>query len=138
MEKTFVPTTACPFPVPAHVRAQIDTARENLTMVKAQIAWETTLDWIRRWYRPDCRDMKVKPLEEIAFRCLTAAGGPSHVAECSLEDLVWAKKRFIEAYLSFSQLQADQHFLPGSEAKQILQGLAPEESVQNLLKGKTL
>lgn len=138
MEKTFIPTAACPFPVPAHVRAEIDAARQNLEQVKAEQAWEETRAWMRKWYFSDCRDKKYPPLREILFRSLSAAGGLAHVADCSNEDLIWAKKRFIEAYLSLEQLQADAHFLPGAEAKQILKSLAPKETVKNLLKEKTI
>lgn len=123
VQKTFVPTSACPFPVPAHLRTQIDASRENLTNVRAEAGWEKALTWVRRYYRPDCRDKKYPDLGEQLWRSLGAAGGPAFVSDCSMDELAWAKKRFIEAYLSLEQLKRDQHFIGNGEAKQILASL---------------
>jgi hypothetical protein len=123
VERTFEPTSARPFPVIATVRNCIQRAMGNALAVEAESSWQEAMDWVRKWYRPDCRDAQRPKLSEHIWRSLLAAGGPEHVSDCPLDDLAWAKKRFIEAYLSLQQLREDEHFIGTTEAKQILQGL---------------
>lgn len=123
LERTFVPTAACPFPVPAHLRLPIEQARENAQIVTGEQAWEKSMEWVRRFYRPDCRNMNRPELSQLNSRCLAAAGGAGYVSDCSLEELAWAKKRFLEAYASLNRLHIDAHFIGNGEAKQIMDSL---------------
>ena len=137
MEKTFIPTAACPFPVPAHLRAHVDAAKENATQVSAEDAWEKSMEWVRRFYRPDCRNMTRPKLTHMLWRSLCVAGGPDHVSECSMDELAWAKKRFIEAYLSLEQLKEDENFIGRSEAREILNSIGSGNQLEQFLKGKS-
>ena len=134
MEKSFIPTAACPFPVPAHLRAHVDEARANAVNLTADSAWEKSMEWVRRYWRPDCRNMTRPELSQLLWRSLCAAGGADWVSECPLEELAWAKKRFIEAYLGLNKLAADQHFISNGEAKRIVSELLPKGLTDHVLK----
>lgn len=112
IEKTFIPTSACPFPVPAQLLSHIWDAQGNQSKVEAEEAWESLLDWMHRYYRPDCRDMKYPLMESNIRHAASAAGGLEHISTCPVEkELPWAKKKFIEAYLRMAQLEKDQPLL---------------------------
>lgn len=120
LERTFIPTAACPFPVPAQLLGWVGVAEENKSKLDADQAWEDLMLWMSRWYFPDCRDMKRPAMQERIAKSVNAAGGLAHINSCSLSELAWAKKRFIEAYLSLGKLEEDRPLLASPEAiKQI-------------------
>lgn len=114
MEQTFKPTSACPFPVPANLRDVIADVVEASVSIKADQAWSTLLRNLQ-WdaFNPE-------KLSERTRHAVSASGGFEHLESCPLEDLVWAKKRFIEAYQAFTVVEENQHFIGTSEAKKIL------------------
>lgn len=119
LESGFIPTAACPFPVPAHLLAMVSEAGKNQERMDAEQAWEDVETWLVRWYA-DCHDRKYPLMDERLRKSLKAAGGPSYVKNCPLKDLAWAKKRFIEAYLGLAKLEQDKPLLGSADVvKQI-------------------
>jgi len=114
MEKTFIPTAACPFPVPAQLMSVIADAQGNKALLDAEQAWVDAELWLSRWYE-DCRDKEYPLIDPRIMKSMEAAGGLSYVKNCPLKDYAWAKKRFIEAYLSLGQLERDQPLLVATQ-----------------------
>jgi hypothetical protein len=136
LKSSFVPTAACQFPTPAHFFQLLATTEQATRVVLAEQAWEFSMAWVRRYYRPDCRDMERPELPRLHSMCLNAAGASAYVSDCTLEELAWAKKRFIEAYSNFCELQHDEEFISNDEAKKIVEGLRVQ--FHQLAKAKTV
>jgi hypothetical protein len=51
--------------------------------------------------------------------------------ECNADELTWARKRFIESYVRWGELQQDQYLLPDGELKTLL-----EEHAEQLALGR--
>lgn len=111
LEASFIPTSACPFPVPANLLAFIEHATSNQLSLDAERAWDDLLLWMQRYYRPDCRDMKYPLMESRMVQASIAAGGLEHISSCPIAQLPWAKKAFIGAYLGLGKLEEDQPLL---------------------------
>src|ERR1700680_3136553 len=62
VEETFVPTAACPFPVPAHVRQILVKVNDNEKTIEAESAWQKALDWSRHKWHPDLRNSNLPAL----------------------------------------------------------------------------
>ena len=132
VEKTFVPTSACPFPTPAHVRAFIDEANENSKQVEAEDTWNGALAAIEKQYHPDV-GWRGPTLDWRTEHALRAAGGAHFISQCPGNDLVWAKKRFLECYLRDEQLQSDFELLgTDSEIVKTIKSIADKKSIENL------
>lgn len=138
VERMFIPTSACPFPVPAHVWSVLSSATDNEKKITAESAWQKTLQWARYEWHPDLRNSEKTPLDQKSRRALCAAGGPSHIFGCSEEETQWARKRFIEAYEQLNQLEQDEFFLSDGEAKRVLATLGNSDLIKKLAEGKQL
>jgi hypothetical protein len=122
VEETFVPTAACPFPVPAHIRQHVANADTALHSLVAEEAWNAALAWTRNWYLGvDLGfDRRAPELEEKQRRGIIAAGGFEHVSTCSLEELKWAQKKFLENYAHQETVERDGALIGRGEAVKIL------------------
>lgn len=118
------------FPVPSDVTALIGNVRELQTEEQAETIWERVLAACVERYHPDL-GWRGPKLEERVFRAIGAAGGVHYVTQCSSDDLVWAKKRFIEAYLRLEKLD-DVTFLPAPEIRELFKPLAEQKSLPAL------
>lgn len=131
LQKTFQPTAACPFPVPAQLRACIATAIKNSDEAKAERAWQYALDLRRKYWNPDMasgfsRDMPV--LSDRMNQAIRAAGVFRDFE--TLEGLhVWAKRTFIESYLRYGELEQDKYLLPGGPVKDAIARLAKSKAL---------
>ena len=119
VEQTFIPTAACPFPTPAHLRAFLDKAKEITSADRTETAWHCALEQISRFYHPDV-GWKGPVLSDHVGHALRAANGIHYVSQCSEEELIWAKKRFIECYERDDKLPESQRMLGYSDAKSFL------------------
>lgn len=119
------------WPKVADIRAAIDAISETATAEAAEIAWRRVLDLRRLHWNPDIpgelsRQMALLP-EQI--RQAVRAAGIFHDFE-SMEALhVWAKKRFIESYLRWSELEHDEFLLPDGELKNLLADAAQQKAL---------
>jgi hypothetical protein len=111
-------------PTPGDVRAAVDNAATNAFELKAEKAWHKALDYCSRFYHPDFGvDRHAPELSGTMAHAIRAAGGMRFLFNCSTDDLVWAKKSFIEDYTRVHQLHQDEHLLSDSEARVILERL---------------
>lgn len=128
LEKTFEPTNACPFPTPAHFLKNIESAQADSVEENAEEEWDAALQEIMACYHPDL-GWRGPHLSDGIQRAVGAAGGVHYLSQCSSDDLVWAKKRFIEAYLRSKKLEQDSPLLgEGAEIKKLMQGFAAKKA----------
>jgi hypothetical protein len=108
------------FPVPADLRAHIDRAKELSLHEESERAWRTVLDFFQNHFHPDLGYYTGARLDERAMRAAGAAGGIPYLWGCPTDDLVWAKKRFIEAYERLEELEEFKLLLPPEPQKKLL------------------
>lgn len=101
------------------VRQHLSKAEESAANVEGEQKWQRVLDYAMR-LSPDYPDKNPPRISEQVRRAINAAGGLAHIRDCQSEDLPWARKRFIEAYLRYAELERDGNLLP-------------EETLTNLL-----
>ncbi len=124
----------CKFwPSPADVLELIAKAGRNAAEAEAGRKWQQVLDYIRIHYNPDIASKNAPRITERTHRAISAAGGLAHIADCGLESRQWARKRFIEAYLRWAELQQDEYLLPPGEVGDLLAECAASKSVERLL-----
>jgi len=111
-------------PTPGDVRAAIDNAEGLRFELKAEDAWHSALDYCSRHYHPDFGvDRQAPELSGAMAHAIRAAGGARRLFNCSTDDLVWAKKMFVEDFTQLHQLHLDEHLLSDGEARGILERL---------------
>jgi hypothetical protein len=124
----------CKFwPSPADVLGHITTAESNAAEEEAGQKWQRVLDYIRRHYNPDIPPKNAPSITERTQRAISAAGGLALIADCDPESRQWARKRFIEAYVRWGELQQDEYLLPPGEVRDLLAECAASKSVERLL-----
>jgi hypothetical protein len=108
--------------------AEILAPLENSPAPKAEadLKWTRVLDYIRVYFNPDMPGGVSRGAPRITERTATAiraAGGLAWIADCPLDDLQWAKKRFVESYTAWETLKRDEYLLPDdSPIKALLSG----------------
>jgi hypothetical protein len=128
IEKTFVPTAACPFPTPAHLLRFIAEKKENSASSEAELAWQRALTLRRTEWNPDISGGRFAELisglpvqEQQACR----ASGIFNQPNMEPDQLhVWAKKRFLEAYGRWTEHAADILLLENGPVKDALKTAA--------------
>ena len=126
LEKTFIPTLACPFPVPAHVRELLERPAKLALDRAAELAWQTTLEAINQHYHPDLGWRGPALAQPDA---VNAAGGIDYLWRASATKLIWAKKAFLESYLRDEQLK--QYGEPAPEIRKLLAETLNSEPAQD-------
>jgi hypothetical protein len=117
--KNFKPTAACPFPVPAHLREQIDSVNSAASAGKAELAWQKALEYRRRFYDADKPGQVSKDASVLSQRMHNAIRASGVLTDVTDPDQlhVWGKKQFIESYLNWEILELNQHLLPDGPVK---------------------
>jgi hypothetical protein len=117
--KNFKPTAACPFPVPAHLREQIDSVNNAASVGKAELAWLKALEYRRRFFDADKPGQVSKDAPPLSQRMQNACRASGVLTEITEPDQlhVWGKKQFIESYLNWEILELNQHLLPNGPVK---------------------
>ena len=106
------------FPTPANVLEPLKKAQEAGTPLEAEKKWFDVLAYAQST-SPDyaARPVRIKEQTQAAIR---AAGGLDWIRDCSKDDLQWAKKRFVEAFTSWSVMEKNQFLLPDGEVKNLI------------------
>lgn len=121
------------WPTPAEVLGFILIAEKTSSEEKAALKWDEVRDYVRNDYHPDLKNHQGRRISEQTGRAIRAAGGLEHISECTGDDLVFARKRFIEAYLRLDELRQHEFLLPEGEVKRLLAETAKTMSVDRLL-----
>lgn len=123
----------CKFmPTVADVLAHVETAKMSAREEQAERKWQEVLEYIRLHFHPDLSIQSGPRISERTRRAISAAGGLAYISESDSEAKQWAKKRFIEAYLRWDELERDYAMLPDSEFKTGLKALAEAKSMPQL------
>lgn len=119
-------------PTIGDIRQHLERAEDMSADEKAAQKWQEVRDYIRLHYHPDLGASGPR-ISERTRRAINAAGGLTYLSECGKENLVFARKRFIESYLRWQELTQDEYLLPEGELKNLLEGAAANLSVERLL-----
>lgn len=115
VERTFVPTAACPFPTPAHIRASVDRVKKLALDQEAEGIWQSFLEQLTKYYFPD-NGWRGGILHPRVQEAANAAGGLHAIYIADSAQLVWRKKEFVACYLRNAQLE---EFAPPPEASRV-------------------
>ena len=121
------------WPTPAEVLGFISNAEDHSAEERAAQKWSEVLRYSRQDYHPDLRNHRGRPISDRTRRAIAAAGGLAYLSECTGDDLVFARKRFIEAYLRWDELKQNEFLLPSGEVRNLLAETANAVSVERLL-----
>jgi len=105
-------------PTIGDIRQHLERAEGNTAEEQAALKFDDVRSEIRRHYSPDI-PWHGRKISERTRRAITCAGGMAYLAECIGGDLVFARKRFIESWLRWDELQQDQYLLP-EQGKKLL------------------
>jgi hypothetical protein len=83
-----------------------------IVSLEAEIAWQKLLKFLPWSQRPEFPE-KVK-------QCILAAGGIDYLEQCPLDQLDWARRRFIDTWGMLCGLEQDPSYLPTGETGEIL------------------
>jgi hypothetical protein len=114
--------TAKWFPTVAEIRTHIESAAAG----RYEDEWQFLLEWIARYFHPDIGITAPKPLPPDILHAANAAGGLRYLESCSTDDLVWAKKRFIEDLARQRTTEETFAALPESELGKMLREHSPK------------
>ncbi len=119
------------FPKVADVRGEIDGAIETATEQAAEIEWGKVLDLRRMYWNPDMPGGFSRGMPQLSERVQQAARASGVFRDFeSTEGLhVWAKKRFIESYITWGELEQDRFFLSDGELKNLLTDAAQAKTL---------
>ena len=120
----------CKFwPKVADVLEHVEHAQTNAAEEEAAQKWTRVLDYIRVFWNPDIPPKNAPRITERTRRAINAAGGLAYLADCARESLQWARKRFIEAYIRYGELQQDEYLLPAGEVRDLLEACAKQKQL---------
>ncbi len=107
----------------ADIRKHIDHAEETALVLEADNAWQTALDYRRRYWHADLpgqRPSYAPKLPERIEQSMRAAGVCVDYKD-SDQLHVWCKKRFIEYFLAWTEMEKEGKFLlPKGELRNTL------------------
>ncbi|HEV2386783.1 MAG TPA: hypothetical protein VGS20_05950 [Candidatus Acidoferrales bacterium] len=120
--------TARFFPTPGEVRAAIDQANAAGLELEAEAAWQQALGHARDW----CGDRRAPRLPPKIEQAVRAAGGLHWIESCPEKELVWAQRKFLEAFKRADELDRAGHLLTRGEAGRILAEASAAANVRAL------
>jgi hypothetical protein len=117
-------------PTVGDIRGHIDATANKELASRADLEWQKLLDYIRRFYWADgpWQHKAPKLPEKVRVSC-NAAGGFAWLNECSRDDLVWAKKSFIEHYTAWEEMRKDQWLLPEGTLRNLMLEASSEKAL---------
>jgi hypothetical protein len=116
------------FPKVSDILEFVEQVKSSAIEEGAARKWDRVLSYaVRR--SPDIPDKNPPRISEQTRRAISAAGGLDFIRDCDQESLQWARKRFIEAFVRFAELQQEQFLLPDGEVKTLLAGVAETKAL---------
>jgi hypothetical protein len=115
----------------ADVLQHVSRAESNATDEAALLAWERVLDVRRRFWNPDIPGPFNRALAALHERIRQAARASGVFRDVeSADDLhVWAKKRFLESFAAYGELEQDAFLLPDGELKNMLADFSAQKAL---------
>jgi hypothetical protein len=114
------------FPKVSEILEPLESAEKNATPEAAEEAWEMVVDIRRRYWNPDIPGPLERATARLSERVRQAARASGVFRDFeSVEALhTWAKKRFVESFAAYGDLERDGFLLPDGEIKNLLSGFA--------------
>lgn len=115
----------------ADIRRHVSHAESNATGEAAQKAWQRVLEIRRVHWNPDIPGPFDRALAALPERIRQAARASGVFRDVeSADDLhVWAKKRFLESFIAYGELEQEQFLLPDGEIKTLLAEFAESKAL---------
>jgi hypothetical protein len=109
--ETWKPDYGRRFPAPGDLRALLVEAQTLARQAESDTTWQAVLLTIRERWHPDL-GWRGPVLEHKLGLAVLAAGGVDHLWNASSEQLVWAKKEFMDFYRRDAELEEHRALLP--------------------------
>ena len=115
----------------ADIREHVSHAEENAGNAAAEKAWQTVLDLRRLYWNPDMPGGFVRGMPRLDERTQQAVRAAGVFRDHdSVEALhVLAKKRFVESFIAWGELEKDEFLLPEGEVKNLLADVAQAKAL---------
>jgi hypothetical protein len=117
------------------VRKHVTHAEENAVGEAAEQAWARVLDIRRRHWNPDIPGPLHRVLATLSERVRQAVRAAGVFREFTAAEFesgalhTWAKKRFVESFIAYGELERDKFLLPDGEIKALLVGVAKRKAL---------
>jgi hypothetical protein len=119
------------FPKVSEILAPLETVKKAALPEEASEAWQRVLAIRREHYNPDFPQYLARAVRALPERVQRAARAAGIFQEVSHPDQlhVWGRKRFIESYLAWEEIEENQFLLPDGEFKDALSALAEAKAL---------
>jgi hypothetical protein len=118
-------------PTVGDIRQHLQKAETGAAETEAARKWDQVKVYAER-LSPDFPDRNPPRILPRTRAAINAAGGLSFIRDCDAEALTWARKRFIESYIRWSELERDQFLLPDGMIKKLFAEVAASKSAPRL------
>jgi hypothetical protein len=106
------------FPTPADVLEPVRKAEEGSAPLEAELKWQNVLAYANST-SPDIPERNRPKISERTQAAIRAAGGIAWIRDCSRDDLVWAKKAFVQTYVQWDAVAKGAFALPEGEIRKL-------------------
>jgi hypothetical protein len=106
------------FPTPADVLEPVKKAEEGSAPLEAELKWANVLAYANST-SPDIPERNRPKISERTQAAIRAAGGIAWIRDCSRDDLVWAKKAFVQTYVQWDAVAKAAFALPEGEIQKL-------------------
>lgn len=106
------------FPTPADVLEPVRKAEEGSAPLQADLKWQNVLAYANST-SPDIPERNRPKISERTQAAIRAAGGIAWIRDCSRDDLVWAKKAFLQTYVQWDAVAKGAFALPEGEIQKL-------------------
>jgi hypothetical protein len=119
------------FPKVSEILEPLQAVKKAALPEEASEAWQKVLSIRREHFNPDLPRYLDRALTGLPERVQRAARAAGVFQEVSDPDQlhIWAKKRFIESYLAWEEIEEGQFLLPEGELKNLLAGFAATKAM---------
>ena len=106
----------------ANIREHVDRTKKAALPEEAVLAWEKVLAIRREHFNPDFPQYLTRAVAMLPERVQRAARASGIFQEVSDPDQihVWGKKRFIESYVNWNEIEENEFPLPDGEIKNLM------------------
>jgi hypothetical protein len=113
------------------IREYVSRAEGNAASEAAERAWQLVFDLRRVYWNPDIPGPLDRAVARLSERVRQAARASGVFRDYETVDSlhVSAKKRFVESFIAYGELEQDKFLLPDGEIKKLLAGVAETKAL---------
>ena len=119
------------FPKVSEILEPLQTVKEAALPEEASEAWQKVLSIRREHFNPDFPQYLVRAVAQLPERVQRATRASGVFQEVSDPDQLhtWVKKKFVESYSAWDEIEERQHLLPAGPIKSMLTAVAGLKSL---------